>query len=225
MGCQHTTHEPCLSFKHHEIHGLIIVLRQVDDIIIGALEIEQQIQDNMVNFLNKLGIIKRFDGLDIQQTRDYIKISCQTHIDKIVEHHGWQNETTANLPLPMRNDSVYQANLELSYGPNNIIKEQQELETQMRFSYCQAIGELIFVMTICRLDISPAVIKLLQYSHAPVSQMPLPSSQGSLCIPVYNGSQWDLLVLVNIGPARPTTGRLTSHSGQPGQTKRLHGHG
>jgi hypothetical protein len=111
-------------------------------------------------------VIKRFNGLDIQQTRDYIKISCPTYIDKIVEHHGWQNETTANLPLPMRNDSVYQANLELSYGPDDI-KEQRELETQMGFSYRQAIGELIFAMTICRLDISPAVIKLSQYSHAP----------------------------------------------------------
>jgi hypothetical protein len=172
MGFQHTTHKPCLYFKHHEIHGLVIVLRQVDDFIIGAksmdlcLEIKQQIQDNMVNLLNELGVIKRFNGLDIQQTRDYIKISCPTYIDKIVEHHGWQNETTANLPLPMRNDSVYQANLELSYGPDDI-KEQRELETQMGFSYRQAIGELIFAMTICRLDISPAVIKLSQYSHAP----------------------------------------------------------
>ncbi len=37
----------------------------------------------------------------------------------------------------------------------------------MGFSYRQAIGELIFAMTICRLDISPAVIKLSQYLEAP----------------------------------------------------------
>jgi hypothetical protein len=83
-----------------------------------------------------------------------------------VEHHEWQQEHTANLPIPMRNDSTYQANLKLSYGPEDV-KEQQELETQMGFSYRQAIGELIFAMTICRLDISPAVIKLSQYSEAP----------------------------------------------------------
>jgi hypothetical protein len=39
-----------------------------------CLEIKQYIQDNMVNLLNELGKIKRFNGLDIQQTRDYIKI-------------------------------------------------------------------------------------------------------------------------------------------------------
>jgi hypothetical protein len=67
----------------------------------------------------------------------------------------------------MRNDSVYQANLmELSYGTGDI-KEQRELETQMGFSYRQAIRELICLMTICRLGISPAVIKLSQYYHAP----------------------------------------------------------
>jgi hypothetical protein len=66
----------------------------------------------------------------------------------------------------MRNNSTDQAGLELSYGPDDV-KEERELETQMGFSYRQAIGKLIFTMTICRLDISPAVIKLSQYSQAP----------------------------------------------------------
>jgi hypothetical protein len=39
-----------------------------------CLEIKQYIQDNMVNLLKELGVIKRFNGLDIQQTQDYIKI-------------------------------------------------------------------------------------------------------------------------------------------------------
>jgi hypothetical protein len=128
-----------------------------------CLQIKQQIQDNMVNELNKLGVIKRFNGLDIQQTRHYIKMLAQTYIsNKIVEHPGWQHKKTANLPLPMRNDSTYQAGLELSYGPDDV-KEERELKIQMGFSYRQAIGEHIFAMTICRLDISPAVIKLSQY--------------------------------------------------------------
>jgi hypothetical protein len=89
-----------------------------------CLNIKQQIQDNMVNPLNELGVIKRFNGLGIQQTRHYVKISCQTYIDKIVEHHEWQQEHTAKLPIPMRKDYTYQANLGLSYGPEDV-KEQQ----------------------------------------------------------------------------------------------------
>ena len=37
----------------------------------------------------------------------------------------------------------------------------------MNFNYQQAIGELIFAMTVCWADISPAVIKLSQYISNP----------------------------------------------------------
>jgi hypothetical protein len=69
---------------------------------------------------------------DIQQTGHYIKISAQTYINKIVEHHGWQQENIANLPLVKPNDSMYQVTLELSYGPDDV-KEERELKTQMGF--------------------------------------------------------------------------------------------
>jgi hypothetical protein len=172
MGFDHTTHEPCLYWRTHPTHGLVLILRQVDDFIIGAataaiaLDYKQEIQNHMANPLNELGIIKRFNGIDIHQTKYYIKLSCETYIDKIVQHHGWQLEKAANLPVPMRNDTTYQAALELTNGPDEA-KEQRALEHEMTFSYRQAIGELIFAMTICRLDISPALIKLAQYSQNP----------------------------------------------------------
>ena len=58
------------------------------------------------------------------------------------------------------------ATLELAEGPTDE-KEKQALEQNMGFSYRQAIGEAIFAMTICRIDISPAIIKLSQYSEKP----------------------------------------------------------
>jgi hypothetical protein len=58
------------------------------------------------------------------------------------------------------------ATLELTEGPTNE-KEKQALKKEMGFSYRQAIGEAIFAMTICRIDISPAIIKLSQYSEKP----------------------------------------------------------
>jgi hypothetical protein len=66
LGFDHTTHEPCLYFKHHPEHGLILILRQVDDFLISAKtrqiadEVRQQIQSKMTNKLNDLGVIKRF---------------------------------------------------------------------------------------------------------------------------------------------------------------------
>jgi hypothetical protein len=113
MEFQHTMHKLCLYFKYHEIHGLVLVLHQVDDFIISpksldiCLKRKQYIKDNMINLLNKLGVIKCFNGLDIQQIPDYLKISCPAYINKIVTHQNWQNKTTANLPLPMQSNSVY----------------------------------------------------------------------------------------------------------------------
>jgi Reverse transcriptase (RNA-dependent DNA polymerase) len=172
MKFDHTTHEPCLYFQHHPQHGLIMVLRQVDDFMISAktkeiaLEVRKQIQSHMQNELNDLGVIKRFNGMDIHQTRHYIKLSCEKYIDRIIEHHGWQNEKHANKPIPMRNESTFLATLELTDGPSEL-KEQQALEKQMGFKYRQVIGEAIFAMTVCRIDIAPAIIKLSQYSAQP----------------------------------------------------------
>jgi hypothetical protein len=171
LGFQATTHETCL---YHKTIGkdLILVLRQVDDFSIASTNPAlckatiKEIEDRMQNPLNDLGVINHFNGIDILQARDFVKISCETHIDKIVSHHGWQHEIASNQPIPMRADSESLRKLELSKGPENPV-EAQALETEMGFSYRQAIGELIFAMTVGRIDISYPIIKLSQYSAMP----------------------------------------------------------
>jgi hypothetical protein len=66
----------------------------------------------------------------------------------------------------MRNDAAYQATLELATAPETE-KEQRKLEKAMGFSYRQAIGELIFALTICRPDMAAPVIKLSQHASRP----------------------------------------------------------
>jgi hypothetical protein len=95
-----------------------------------------------------------------------VKISGETYLDKIIKHHGWENEHAADRPVPMRNDAAYQATLELATAPATE-KEQQELEKAMGFNYSQAIGELIFALSICRPYIAVPVIKLSQYASRP----------------------------------------------------------
>ena len=171
--------EPITLDDDHEVYikktengGFVLILRQVDDFAISGStheecnKVRQAIQKQMANELHDLGIIKRFNGLDIHQTRDYVKISCELYNNKIVSHHGWENEKAADRPIPMRNDAAYQASLELATAPETE-KEERELEKAMGFSYRQAIGELIFALTICRPDIAVPVIKLSQYASRP----------------------------------------------------------
>jgi hypothetical protein len=169
---KHTTHEPCLYYKHHPTHGLILILRQVDDFLVGAKtstianEVRQQIQSHMTNELHDLGIVKRFNGMDVIQTKHYVKISCERYITKVIEHHGWTKEKFANIPIPMRSDSKHMAELELTHGPTDL-RTQKALEREMGFKYRQVIGEAIFAMTLCRIDITNAIIKLSQYNENP----------------------------------------------------------
>ena len=172
LGFHPTTHEPCLYYKHHSNGELVLLLRQVDDFLISAPtltichSIREAIQAKMTNKLNDLGIVKRFNGMDIQQTRNYNKIHCATYLGKIITQHGWENDHAATLPVPMRTDTKHINELETTPGPTDA-QERHNLEHTMGFNYRQAIGELIFALTICRIDISAAVIKLSQYSENP----------------------------------------------------------
>jgi hypothetical protein len=88
------------------------------------------------------------------------------NIEKIVSHLGWDKLKIRSPPTPMKSDSKYQVDIQTSRGPESL-KEQKELERRMRFSYRQTIGELIYALTVCRVDISIAVITLSQHSHHP----------------------------------------------------------
>jgi hypothetical protein len=103
MGHKQTTQEPYLHYKQDPRSGLTLILPQVDDLFfIGApsmahaLEILKEIQSHVTNPLNELGTIKCCNGIDITQTRDCNKMSCEKYIDKIVEHHGWKNKNAAS---------------------------------------------------------------------------------------------------------------------------------
>ena len=53
-----------------------------------------------------MGLVTLFNGIDILQTRDYIKISVETYLERICEKHvdTWINfkRDKATTPLPNR---------------------------------------------------------------------------------------------------------------------------
>ncbi len=80
--------EPIPLDDDHEAHmkktaddGFVLILRQADNFAISGStpeecdKVRQTIQKQMANELHDLGIIKRFNGLDMHQTRDYVKMS------------------------------------------------------------------------------------------------------------------------------------------------------
>ena len=170
MGFKATTHEPCLYYKHDD-NGLTLILRQVDDFHVSAKtvamcnKVGDEIRKRMTHPLNELGIIRKFNGVHADQTRDYTHLHCTAYIEHIVEHHGWTHEFVKNKPVPMKSYPKYQNDIQLTEGPTDPYQAKQ-LQQQMGFNYRQAIGELIYALTICRVDISPALITLSQHSAA-----------------------------------------------------------
>ena len=175
LGLQPCTHEPCLYFTddYQNTGKRIMFLRQVDDFAVSCED--KQTASKVINAINSkmtinvkdLGMITRFNGIDILQSRHYVKLYNQTYINKILARHDWihQEKPTATYPIPMKTDNKYQQALESQHIPTP--EEIQQLESDMTFGYRQAIGELIYAMITCRPDISYAVIKLSQYSTRP----------------------------------------------------------
>jgi dUTP pyrophosphatase len=168
-----TTHEPCL--YHGMFEGKeVLFLRQVDDFAVAsksentAMKVIQEIDKYMSIEIKDLGLLERYNGVDIVQGKHFIKLNNPTYLKKIINEHEWmiQPEAIANVPIPMSEDKSYILKLEQAVLPTSIT-EKRELQLSMNFNYRQAIGELIYAMITCRPDISFPLIKLSQYSSNP----------------------------------------------------------
>ena len=166
------SHEPCLYQGTFDAVP-IYLLRQVDDFAIAAPSetiantIFAKIQLGLKQPLKLLGLLTMFNGLDVVQSARFIKLTCKTYITKILQGHDWLRPTRKSpISTPMNHDKKYMSELELATGPPDP-DAKIHLETEMKFSYRQAIGELLFAAITCRPDILYAIIKLSQYNTKP----------------------------------------------------------
>lgn len=178
LNLQPCTHEPCLYYTNNydNTGKTVLFLRQVDDFAVAcqdqdtAKKVISMINNKMTINVKSLGTIARFNGVDVDQTREYIKLYNKTYILKMLAKHDWIRQEpnhTHNFPTPMISEPAYQRKLETTEQPND--KDIKNLETKYGFGYRQAIGELIYALVTCRPDISFPVIKLSQYSTRPTA--------------------------------------------------------
>ncbi len=110
-----------------------------------------------------------FNGIDVVQTREYIKISCLTDINKFCEKYlnTWLNKVplTKNWPTPLPTNATWIKKFNATMGPSDL-KEQLQLATQMQIKYKASVGELIWAMTTCRPDLAFTSVKLSQSNSA-----------------------------------------------------------
>ena len=175
LGLTPTTHEPCL-YSGIIADRRVIFKRQVDDFAIASPDektadiLLDLIDDQLSIPLKRQGLLDLFNGINVTQTRDYIKIDCHSYINKFCEKYknSWLHKVamTENCPTPLPTDPTWIKKFNAAVGPTDT-KQQQHLANKMEIKYKGGVGELIWAMTTCRPDISFTSVKLSQSNSAP----------------------------------------------------------
>jgi hypothetical protein len=174
LGFTATTHERNL--YHGVMNGeTIYVARQVDDFAIASRKKEsavmliEQIRAQGVEIRQEGDVCKKFNGVDVDQTREYVRIHCKSYIDRVLKSHGWikpnQHESDRHDVTPISDDTVKR--LSALEGPASGTKEHAALERDSGFPYRQVLGELIYAYVVCRLDIGYAITFLARFADKP----------------------------------------------------------
>ena len=93
-----------------------------------------------------LGLVSDFNGIDVTQTRKFIKLSCGNYIDRIMTSHGWETSSPSDNPhtaTPLRMDVLNQL-ANHTDGPKEGTREHELLQQKQKFSYRTLLGEMMF---------------------------------------------------------------------------------
>ena len=175
IGLTPTTHEPCL-YSGNIDGKRVIFKRQVDDFAVAtpdertATILLDMIDDKLTIPMKRQGFLDMYNGIDVMQTRDYIKISSKSFIEKICEKYlnTWmQNFTsTDDRPTPLPTDPTWYKKFNAATG-DPCPKAQAKLAKTMQLTYRCGVGELIWAMTTTRPDVAFTSVKLSQATSAP----------------------------------------------------------
>ena len=174
LGFSSSQHEPCIYISLNGKFGEteILLLRQVDDFAVAcrykdtATKIRDALDAHLSEPLKReTGYVTRHNGIDILQTRHFIRVHCATYIAKIISDKPFSFDNIHQRPIPLHADSKHIEKLETASTstPSEILM----LEQKHGFKYRTATGELIFAMVTCRTDIGFSVMKLSQFNNRP----------------------------------------------------------
>jgi len=110
FGFKSTTHDRYVYSATFE-GTRILLLRQVHDFAVACPneDLAKHLYDQIGKALQLpsedatpfkyLGLIKDFNGLDVAQYSDAIKLSCEKYIDRVLTTHGWSKPSP---PVPLQ---------------------------------------------------------------------------------------------------------------------------
>ena len=175
-GFKATTHERSIYQGTYKGNPMLIC-RQVDDLAIGCADPDAT-RDLVATIctedkidLRDEGILDSFNGVDVDQTDRYVKITCTSYIDKLLAHYGWSaigTRDTDSKPIePLASSTLQQMFAEYETAPLDGSPEHAAIEATAGFSYRSVLGALIYAYVVARPDIGYAVTTLARFSDHP----------------------------------------------------------
>lgn len=141
--------------------GTIYVLNYVDDILIASpstANIEEfKLKIKKRYKTREIGEIKRFVGLEINRTEDYVTISQAGHIKKLLKASGL--EMAKPRSVPMEPKTRY----------NNTLTNQMVCD-ELQTKYRKLIGNLLYISQNTRPDVTYAINYLSRFQNKPTEE-------------------------------------------------------
>jgi len=112
-----------------------------------------------------LGLLKDFNGLNVAQHSDAIKLLCKKHIERVLTTHGWSKPSPpapAMPPAPQPVDAV--TSLHAHQGPPENTAEHAAPASKQGFASRTLLGELLHAHVTCWPGIGYVTIGLSEFS-------------------------------------------------------------
>ena len=107
------------------------MLSQVNDfaIVCNSEQTANYYWDQLDKYLKEplkrgIGLLKRHNEIDINQTEFGIKLHCKTYLLKILERKTFSLSVTENKPIPMLSENSHMRELESTKGSQDPIVQQ-----------------------------------------------------------------------------------------------------
>jgi hypothetical protein len=139
----YTIHER--SIYQGKIDGKVVLLgRQVDDLAVACSDptVAQGLIDSIGNEadLKSQDTLESYNGIDVDQRREYVKISCQSYLTRMLKTNGWDKpsptEKSDSKPIEALAASTAEE-LSTLIGPTEGTTENRTLEKEIGLSYRQ----------------------------------------------------------------------------------------
>ena len=121
--------------------------------------------------MKHLNLTTKFNSINVDQTRDHIKLHAKSCIQHLLESHHWDapskhESQSGPLLIELFSPSVVEK-LHGTKGHQERTLALSQLEQESQLKCCTLVGKLFFACVMCRCNIIHMIVTLSKCTHCP----------------------------------------------------------